>query len=177
MMRARRILLFLFLMGLVVGSLGWAMGRVEAKNNAPVLNSYAPEFTLKDIHGKTVALKDVIRSHKVTLINFWATWCPPCRGEIPELNRVYAGYASKSVAILGVNLQEDQHTLQSFAAQNSMKFTILQDLDGKIGGIYQVYYIPETFIIDRSGKIRQVIQGGTTFDTLKNTIAHLLKEG
>jgi len=162
---------------ILIAVFGNRVGLTLAKTYEPAVNAYAPDFTLNDLQGKKVSLRSVASSHKVTLINFWASWCPPCRGEIPELNRIYADYSAKSLAILGVNIQDDLRTLKPFVREKAMKFPVLQDLDGRVSNLYQVYYIPETFVVDRSGKIRRIIRGGTTYSALKSIVGNLLREG
>jgi cytochrome c biogenesis protein CcmG/thiol:disulfide interchange protein DsbE len=154
----------------------WKSMGIQAKASAPIVNRPVPEFTLKSLQNDSVALKDVYRQHKVTLLNFWATWCPPCRDEIPDLNRIYNAYRSKSVEILGVNLQESPGVLRKFVKANNMRFPVLMDTDGKIVQLYQIYYIPTTFIIDSKGKIRQIVQGGTTYEVLSKAIDSFLQE-
>lgn len=161
---------------LVVVTLGLAI-QAFAESAGPVVGSNAPQFSLKNLAGNNVGLRQVVGENKVTLVNFWATWCPPCRKEIPELNKIYSNYRNKSVEILGVNLQEDAQTLASFVANNEMKFPVLLDIDGKIGEKYRVYYIPTTFVLDRKGKIREIIQGGASYERLKDAIERTLKEG
>jgi peroxiredoxin len=142
----------------------------------PRVNAFAPGFYLKSTQDETVTLKRVIAANKVTLVNFWATWCPPCRKEIPDLNRIYREFNKLGVEILAVNLQEDSEAVKAFKRENKMEFPILLDSEGKVGGNYQVYYIPTTFVIDRSGRIREIIQGGTSYTRLKEVISSLLKE-
>lgn len=145
------------------------------KNVGPAVGNQAPNFTLNDIHGKSVKLKDVTGRNKVTLVNFWATWCPPCRGEIPELIQLYKKYAPQKVALLAVDLQEDPGKVKAFAKENGMNFPILMDTNGMVGSQYRVSGIPTTFIMDSKGQIRDMIVGGTTLKTLEAKIQPLLK--
>lgn len=136
----------------------------------------APNFRLADINGKTFELKKVVAGNKVTLVNFWATWCPPCRAEIPEFIKFYNRYSGKRVAVLAVNLQEDPKTVKKFATGAGMIFPVLTDTAGRVGNKYQIFAIPTTFIIDRKGKIRGVIKGSTSLDVLESKVKSLLKE-
>lgn len=149
--------------------------RVIAKA-APVVGSTAPEFSLKDLDGKEVQLGQVINSHRLTIVNFWATWCPPCRAEIPDFIEFYQEYSSEKVALLAVNLQENPTDVKQFAAQNGMNFSVLTDTTGKVGNAYQIYAIPTTFFIDETGKIRHKIEGATRLANLKAQVNALLKE-
>lgn len=164
------------LVGLVIVMFGLTL-TVYGDSSSPRIGNNAPNFALKDLEGKTVGLRTVTGTHKVTLVNFWATWCPPCRKEIPDLNAIYNDYKNKSVEILAVNLQEDGDALLAFVQSNKMKFPVLMDQDGKVGERYRVYYIPTTFVLDQKGKIREIIQGGASYTRLKNAIENVLKEG
>lgn len=170
-MKRRRSIVFLafIMMGLAI--------QVFAESPEPVVGANAPQFSLKSLLGSNVNLRQTVSDNNVTLVNFWATWCPPCRKEIPELNKVYNEYRKKKVEILAVNLQEDSETLASFVKSNQMKFPILLDTDGSLGEKYRVYYIPTTFVLDRKGKIREIIQGGASYERLKGIIERILKEG
>jgi peroxiredoxin len=166
-----------FVVTLALFIIVWGLSTVAAASKTgTAVGDIAPGFTLQNLDGKQVALQDVVGRNKVTLVNFWATWCPPCRAEIPELVDFYKKYQNKGVTVLAVNLQQDAATVSKLAGQMGMNFPILLDRDGSVGGKYQVYYIPTTFILDRTGTIRAAIQGGTNFATLESKVAALLKE-
>jgi cytochrome c biogenesis protein CcmG/thiol:disulfide interchange protein DsbE len=156
--------------GLKVGV--WHQAADSAK---PVEGYPAPNFTLPDLNAKDVSLKSVTAKSQVTLINFWATWCPPCRAEIPDLVKFYRKYSAKGVSVLGIDLREQPKTVKSFAEKAGMKFPVLTDTSGKISELYQIFSIPSTFIIDRKGTIRAVIKGGTNLKTLDEKVRPLLK--
>jgi DsbE subfamily thiol:disulfide oxidoreductase len=153
---------------------GWK-AMVSGKDAGPEVGYLAPEFALNDIHGNSVNLKDIIGRNKVTLVNFWATWCPPCRGEIPELIQLYKKYAPQKMALLAIDLQEEPGKVKAFAKEKGMNFTVLIDSNGMVGNQYRVSGIPTTFIVDSKGQIRDVIVGGTTLKTLEAKIQPLLK--
>jgi DsbE subfamily thiol:disulfide oxidoreductase len=153
---------------------GWK-SLAAGKDVSPEIGKLAPDFTLSDIHGKSFKLKDVTKQNKVTLINFWATWCPPCRGEIPELIQWYKKYASQKMALLAIDLQEDPGKVKTFAKEKGMNFTVLVDTNGEVGNQYWVSSIPTTFIVDSKGRIREKIVGGTTLEALEAIIQPLLK--
>lgn len=153
---------------LLIANIGTALVNANGKT--------APDFSLPDLSGSTVRLHDVIRSKKVTVLNFWATWCPPCRAEIPDFIRFYRKYANQGVAVIAVNLQEKSEQVKSFAQSNGMNFPILLDSSNRVGQLYQIYAIPTTFIIDSSGQIRHKIEGSTNLATLEAKVSALLKE-
>jgi DsbE subfamily thiol:disulfide oxidoreductase len=152
---------------------GWRIAAAE--NVGPEIGKQAPEFTLNDLNGKSIKLKDMISQNKVTLVNFWATWCPPCRGEIPELIELHKKYASQKVALMAIDLQEDPGQVKSFAKEKGMNFTVLVDNTGMVANQYRVSGIPTTFIVDSKGIIRDMIVGGTTLKVLESKIKPLLK--
>jgi peroxiredoxin len=113
--------------------------------------------------GKEVKLSDF--KGKVVLVNFWATWCPPCRKELPDLSSIASDLQSKDFKMIGVSVDEDVNKLKSFLQSNSLSYTIVHDmttLTGKYmeaGGIND-NVIPQTYIIDKNGKIVESIIGG-----------------
>ncbi len=108
-------------------------------------------FKLKDLEGKTVSLDSF--KGKVVFLNFWATWCPPCRAEIPSMIELYNRFKSKGLEIVGVDLQEDKATVAKFVKQYKMNYTVLLDTTGQVGQIYGARSIPTTYIVDRRGNI------------------------
>jgi cytochrome c biogenesis protein CcmG/thiol:disulfide interchange protein DsbE len=159
---------------ILIGTTGSTAGKVEQVG--PTVGLKAPDFTLPDLNGKKVNLKEVVAANKVTLVNFWATWCPPCRAEIPELIEFYRKYSTKKVALLAINLQETPSEVKSFVAQNKMNFPVLADTSGSVAGQYQVYAIPTTFFLDGKGKVRDKIEGSTNLATLEAKVQKMLKE-
>jgi len=135
---------------------------------APQIGRLAPEFSLEDVNGQTIALKSVLAKNKVTIVNFWATWCPPCRAEIPELIEFVRKYRSEKVALLAVNIQEDPKTVKAFAENAGINFPILLDQSGKVAQDYRIYAIPTTFVIDGSGIIRDKIEGSLNLARLES---------
>jgi peroxiredoxin len=121
---------------------------------APRVGSEAPDFTLKDLGGKEVKLSD-LRGRPV-MLNFWATWCPPCRAEIPVIRELYAETNANGEAyeILGVATQSDAQTIQAFAEELDITFPILPDAENRITELYHVLPIPTSFFIDKDGIIR-----------------------
>lgn len=128
-----------------------------SKENAAPDKALAADFTLRDLDGKLHKLSDY--RGKVVFLNFWATWCPPCRAEMPAMERLNEVMGSKDFVMLAVNADEDVKDLEAFARETPHKFTVLSDADGKIQQLYQVFKFPETFVIDRQGRIVEHIVG------------------
>ncbi|MQR94953.1 redoxin domain-containing protein [Fictibacillus phosphorivorans] len=127
----------------------------------------APNFELKTIEGETVKLSDL--KGKVVFVNLWATWCPPCRAEMPEMVRFYRDHSSKKVEILAVNLtdSDSEKEVKKFAQAYKLNFPVLLDPDGKVGNTYKTVTIPTTFIINKKGIIEQKHIGPMSYDMME----------
>lgn len=169
------LMLLLTTVAVAVAGMNLNVGNAEVKSGIAI-GSRAVDFELPDLDGKTVKLLEVVGKNQVTIVNFWATWCPPCRGEIPDLIRVYQKYSAQRVTILGVNLQEEPAQVKDFAKKNRMNFPILTDTAGKAAKIYNVYAIPTTFVLDAKGVIRHKIEGSTTSKVLEAKVKDVLQE-
>lgn len=141
----------------------------------------APDFTLENLKGEKVSLTSL--KGKVVIIDFWATWCPPCRKEIPHFNELYAAYKSKGVEILGVSLDRDaKKTLQEFLKSTQVNYPILIG-NNSIAETYQQYVnanerggIPFTFILDKKGEIAEVFVGYREKADFEKVITKLLQK-
>lgn len=136
----------------------------------------APAFTLKDLSGREVSLSDF--RGKVVLLDFWATWCPPCLVSIPHLNMLYQTYMGKGLEILGINLdQVDSRALLAFTKASKIKYPILIGTPEVINK-YGINPIPASFLIDRRGNIRVKIIGFSEAiqERMIQEIENLLKE-
>ena len=127
------------------------------EGSAPADNSLAADFTLRDLDGKLHKLSDY--RGKVVFLNFWATWCPPCRAEIPSMERLNEVLSSKDFVMLAINTDENIKDLEAFVKETPHNFSVLSDADGKIQKLYKVFKFPETFVIDRQGRIVEHIVG------------------
>jgi peroxiredoxin len=127
----------------------------------------AKDFTLTDVNGKTHRLHDY--RGKVVLINFWATWCPPCRREIPAMQRMWDKLKSDDFVLLAVDMGEDEETVFgfTFATGVEITFPVLLDLDGAITESWSVIGMPTSFVMDRNGRIIYRAVGGREWDDPK----------
>lgn len=122
------------------------------------LDKPAPEFTLNDLQGKPVSLSSF--RGKVVILNFWATYCPPCVEEMPHLQAFYKDWVDKDVVLLAINAGgEDFSTVNSFMQKNGYTFTVLLDSRGEVAGKYNVNLIPVSVFIDQEGKIKNRVTG------------------
>ncbi|WP_196593502.1 TlpA family protein disulfide reductase [Pectinatus sottacetonis] len=117
-----------------------------------VIGKKAPAITLKDIEDKSVTI-NAAKNNKVYVLNFWASWCPPCRDEMPEINDFYNKYKNK-LQFLAINMQESKTKINSFMVQNNYVFPVLLDSDGKAAELFKVRQIPTTIVIDKNGIIK-----------------------
>jgi len=109
----------------------------------------APGFTLKNLNGEEVKLEDF--KGKVVFLNFWATWCPPCRLEMPSMEKLYTEFKDKDFAMLAIDLQETTKKVRAFKQELKLSFPILMDPDGAIGSNYGIMSLPTTYLVDREG--------------------------
>lgn len=151
-------------------------GTVEAASPAPALSpsaasGTAPAFTLPDLSGRGVSLADF--KGKVVVLDFWATWCPPCRKEIPDFITIQNEYGSKGVQVVGIALDE-LPKVQDFVRSNGMNYPVLMGNDAITALYGGIEGIPTTFIIDRNGKITERFEGYRPRQTFVDAIKPLL---
>jgi peroxiredoxin len=108
------------------------------------------DFTLTDLDGKTWALKSL--QGKVVLINFWATWCPPCRKEMPDLDTLYQRFKGQGLVILAIS-DEEADKVKPYLAERKATFPILLDPGRKVNELFRIHGIPKSFVYDRNGKL------------------------
>ncbi len=150
----RRILLLAILfVAIAAGPALAGSGRPESPSPVAEVGKPAPDFALKDLQGNTVRLSDL--RGKVVFLNFWASWCPPCRAEMPAMERLYEAMGGKDFAMLAVNVEDDLKAVKNFVADHSHAFPVLLDPKAEVQDLYRVYRFPETFLIDKQGTIIQ----------------------
>ena len=141
------------------------MDGVSAQDMFPVAGRYAvklgepaPNFRLQDLDGRFVALSDL--RGKVVLLNFWATWCGPCRVEMPAMEELYRMFSRKDFEILAVSTDAEGVSItRPFQKKNRLTFPILHDSDYRVGLTYGARSLPMTFMVDRQGVVRHQIFG------------------
>ena len=109
----------------------------------------APSFALKDLNGSEVRLDDL--RGKIVFLNFWATWCPPCREEMPSMEKLYGEFKNRDFTMLAIDLREDVLKVKTYKEESGLTFPILLDSDGSVGLEYGVISIPTTYVVDREG--------------------------
>ena len=144
---------------------------------APQVGFAAPDFSLQDASGETVTLSE-LRGHPL-IVNVWASWCPPCRAEMPAMQRVYQDYRDAGLEILAVNAanQDQTEAALAFVEQNGLTFPILFDEVGSVSQHYQVRALPTSFFIDAQGIIQEIVVGGPMSEALLRIRVAELIEG
>jgi cytochrome c biogenesis protein CcmG, thiol:disulfide interchange protein DsbE len=144
--------------------------------NAGAIGQLAPEIVLRDLQGQTLKLSDY--RGKVVVLNFWASWCPPCKAEMPDIDQMAAELGVDQFGILlAVNMTDGSRETESKARQyiidNRFSMRVLLDKGGKAADAYSISSIPTTFIIDKEGRIYTYMVGSTTKETLRSYINQL----
>lgn len=141
----------------------------------PQIGFTAPDFTLKDLNGNIVKLSDL--RGKPVYLNFWASWCPPCKVEIPEIQKFYQQNKDK-VTVLAIDLtfNDKLSDVIDMLKANNANFPVLLDTNANssVADSYQVYGIPESFFIDKNGVIREKHVGGMSLDMLQEGLKKAL---
>jgi peroxiredoxin len=145
-----------------LGWLQWSRVPTDAESASRIaaarVNFPAPDFVLDTLDGKRVAWDDL--RGKVVLVNFWATWCPPCRAEASDLQAAYQAHRNSDFVLLGIDNAEDDADVKKFVDEFHLTFPILLDRDLEVSQRFQVMALPTSFIVDRDGIIRVVNVGG-----------------
>jgi thiol-disulfide isomerase/thioredoxin len=137
----------------------------------------APDFTLELLGGGDITLS-ALRG-KPVVVNLWASWCPPCRAEMPAIQKVYQDYQGLGLVVLGVNTtnQDNEADAAAFVQEYGLTFPIPLDRDGSVSARYELRGLPTTFFIDRKGIIRSVVVGGPMSEAvIRSKVEDLLKE-
>lgn len=150
---------------------------VDVRKARPDLQQQAPEFTLIDLQGRRQSLAEY--KGKVILLNFWATWCGPCRVEMPSMETVYRELQNEGFEILAISSDPQGAVVtRPFSESNDLTFPILHDTEYDVSGVYGVRTLPMSFLIDRHGTLRHRVFGARDWNSpeAKEVIRSLLKE-
>jgi len=145
------ILLLVLTSGLV------AIGCISTSTQGVEAGDRAPDFQLQNLDGQTVSLGNL--QGKPVLINFWATWCSPCRSEMPYIQEIYEEWADKGLVVLAINIGESSAKAEEFMQSYNLSFTVLLDTKQDVAQRYNISGIPTTFFIDKDGIIQDKVIG------------------
>jgi peroxiredoxin len=140
--------LMLIMAGLVVFALYQALAEEEV---GTTVGEQAPDFELETLDGETVKLSDL--QGKAVLVNFWATWCKPCRDEMPAIQSVYDRYRNQGFEVVGVNIAETPVSVRGFVRQQELDFPIVLDRDRAVTRQYNIGPIPSSVFLDKNGEV------------------------
>ena len=148
----------------VLGLLAWGFTREAKFIPTPLLAKPAPTFSLTLFDGTVLQLGEL--RGKIVFLNFWASWCPPCRAEARMLEEAWLGHKDRGVVFLGINIQDNEEAARKFLAEFDVTYPNGMDPGSKIAIDYGVWGLPETFIIDREGRITYKHVGSLGVDTV-----------
>jgi cytochrome c biogenesis protein CcmG/thiol:disulfide interchange protein DsbE len=136
---------------------------------APVLKQLAPDFALRSVDGRVVKLSDY--RGKVVWVNFWATWCVPCKKELPDIQALSDELNVKGLVVLTVNYQEGVQDAKAFFAQHNVTLPLLLDTSGSVYDEYKLTGLPDSFFVDRNGILQAQQFGSFTPETMRERLA------
>ena len=176
----RRTKLITALSIVMVAMLGliWTVVGEEAKLKvAPKVGHLAPPFELVDPSGEMISLEDF--KGKAVIVNFWATWCPPCKAEMPDLQAFYDENKEKGIVVIGVDQAENAKTVNKFLQEfeTVITYPIVLDTRKKVSRDYRIFGLPSTFFIDREGVVQAVWPGFLNTEVLEEKAVKILGEG
>lgn len=182
---ARRPHWLLVMAGVFFLGLAWIVATADPKQAtaegripSPHEGFAAPDFELETLDVGRLRLSEL--RGQVAVVNLWATWCPPCRAEMPALQRLYEDYQGDGLVVLAVNAtdQDSEAAARAFVSDHGLTFPVLLDPEGEASRSYALQALPSTYIVDREGVIRKVLIGGPVNPaTLRSLVLPLLEEG
>lgn len=144
----------------------------EGKSQKPQVSEQAPNFELTTLDGKQVSLSKL--RGKAVLLNFWGSWCEPCKTEMPALTKMYEKYQSQGLEVVGINIAETDVAVGQFIKQYSLNFPVWMDRDRDVVDLYKIGPIPSTYFIDPAGKIIYVKEGPLELSELEAKVTPML---
>lgn len=173
-----RNIFFLLLIAIAVGGAFWSANR-EADPSQPqnqTVEKKAPNFSLATLDGKRIELYR--NDGKPTLIHFWASWCTPCKEEMPQVEKAYEQYGHQAnFMIINLTAVDDENKAKQFIKDGGYRFPILFDRNGDVSQMYQVNSIPATFLVDRNGRMIKQVMGAMSADQWKEMMGQIASQG
>lgn len=166
----------IFFVVILVAGLAWIFASADRAGTstadatpAPREGFLAPDFSLNTLGGETLTLSEL--RGKAVLVNLWATWCPPCRAEMPAMQKLFDEYKDQGFIVLAINMtyQDNPSAVAPFVQDNGLNFPILLEDTSKVAEMYELRSLPSSFFIDRNGIIQEVVIGGPMSEALLRT--------
>ncbi|MGM0867513.1 MAG: thiol-disulfide oxidoreductase ResA [Bacillota bacterium] len=174
--KKRRLVIRIILLSIFTTLIGYLLYTNITNSNSGVIHAgdQAPDFQLETLEGETVKLSDF--KGQGVLLNFWATYCPPCKEEMPYMQNQYEEFKDKGVTILAIDVGEPKVTVDKFAKRYGLTFPILLDQNQEVLDSYGVGPIPVTFLIDEDGKVIERVTASLSEETIKNYMNSIMPE-
>jgi peroxiredoxin len=168
-----------FLLGLawIVWTAHPEQAAAAGRASSPHRGFTAPDFDLETLGGDRLRLSDL--RGQVVVVNLWASWCPPCRAEMPALQQLFEAYREDGLVVVAVNAtdQDSANAARTFVAEHGLTFPVVLDALGEASRAYALQAMPSTYVVDRRGVIREVVIGGPIrLGTLRSLVTPLLEE-
>ncbi|TCZ81251.1 redoxin domain-containing protein [Paenibacillus albiflavus] len=174
--RHKRLLqIIIFIVILIIGAFTIITNLSSKGTEIPKIGSTAPDFTLLGLDGNKVQFNDVAKG-KIIVLNFWGTFCPPCKAEMPALQAQYDKWKSQDIEIYGINQDSSRITAQRFLEQYNIHFPSLHDNDQVALKMYGVREFPTTFFIGADGIVKEINIGEMSEDYMEKTLSRLVSE-
>lgn len=171
----KSIQLIIFGIILVIGAFTIINNLSSKAPEYPKEGSNAPGYTLLDLNGEKISFSDIAKG-KIVIMNFWGTFCPPCKAEMPALQSQYEKWKDQGVEVLGINQDKSRITAQRFVEQYNISFLSLHDDAEAVRKMYGVTDFPTTFFIGADGIVKEIRVGEMTEDYIERTIKRLVEE-
>ena len=164
--------------GIALGA--WVMTRDAPAPDQAVVGERPPDYVVRRVpQGDSTGLRVAYKNH-VTLINFWATWCGPCREEMPSIERLYTAYNARGFRVAAVSVDEgDDAAILAYGRQIGLTFDLLHDQSGNIQQVYRTTGLPQSFLLGRDGRVAYMAMGAVEWDSpeMRQRVEQLLTQG
>lgn len=168
-----RTMILLILSGALIYAL-YANLVVKDHNEKVQVGKAAPDFILPTINGDRFKLSDL--EGKAVLINFWGSWCGPCKKEMPAIQSAYDQYKDQNFEVITINIQEAEITANNFMEQNNISLLVAMDKDGQVYDAYNVYNLPASFFLNPDGTVNRIYEGEMTRKNLDKWVNEIIPE-
>ncbi|GAB3057781.1 thiol-disulfide oxidoreductase ResA [Virgibacillus ainsalahensis] len=178
--KRNRLILRASILAVLVAAVAFALvSNLQADNSVYQVGDQAPDFKLQQVNAnnelESVQLSDL--RGKGVMLNFWGTWCEPCKDEMPYMQDLYPEYKDKGIEIVAVSLDATELVINRFIDNYDLTFPVPHDTTGEVMDLYKVGPLPTTFFISPEGEITEVIEGGLTLDSIEGYLQEILPEG